>query len=175
MFVLACSFAVAPLASACRQAGSPGTQQSRAPAVPSTSSLPGARGAVPGAPESDGANVAQPPTQRVEVALADYEISPAVSSVDAGQVTLDTVNNGRVGHNVAVVATTLPSDNLPITGVRLNESDPSIVIVGKTPSLAAGGRSTLTVDLGPGTYLLVCTVPHHYVRERMLATLTVEA
>lgn len=174
MFVLACSFAVAPLASACRQAGSPGAQHSRTPAVPSTSPLPGAR-AVPGPPESDGANVAQPPTLKVEVALADYEISPAVSSVDAGQVTLDTVNNGRVGHNVAVVDTTLPSDNLPTTGVRLNESDPRIVIVGKTPSLAAGGRSTLTVDLAPGTYLLVCTVPHHYVRERMLATLTVEA
>lgn len=118
---------------------------------------------------------AAPAGGSVELTLTDYTVAPAASSVPAGPVTISVVNSGRVGHNVAVVATQLPADDLPTSGVRLDESDSRIRVVGKTPNLARSQRTTITVDLEPGSYILVCTVPHHYVRERMLAMLSVQA
>ena len=37
------------------------------------------------------------------------------------------------------------------------------------------GSGSLTATLRPGRYLLVCTVPHHYVRDQMVATITVSS
>lgn len=46
-------------------------------------------------------------------------------------------------------------------------------VLAPTPQLGAGETATLVTTLAAGTYVLLCTVPHHYVRERMVATLTV--
>lgn len=111
----------------------------------------------------------------VEITLADYTVAPAANSVAPGSVTISVVNRGGVGHNVALVATSLPGDELPTAGVRLDESDPHIRILARTPNVGRGERTTVTVDVDAGSYILVCTVPHHYVRERMLAMLRVQA
>ena len=47
-------------------------------------------------------------------------------------------------------------------------------MVDEVENLVPDGRSTLTVDLSPGTYLVICNLPGHYARG-MSAVLTVAA
>lgn len=55
----------------------------------------------------------------------------------------------------------------------MDESDPAVTLVARTPRIASGGTATVAFVAAPGTYVLVCAVPHHYVWEQMVATLTV--
>lgn len=109
----------------------------------------------------------------VNVDLADYAISVEAESVPAGLVTLSVVNHDSAPHNVVLLATELPVDQLPTTGIRVDEASAEIKILARTPTLEAGSTASLTASLTPGRYILVCTVPHHYVRELMVAVLTV--
>ena len=113
------------------------------------------------------------PAATLAVRLHDYAIQPAVLQAVAGPITIETVNDDGVPHDVTLLRTARAPDSLPTTGTRVEESDPSIEVLGRTPRLGRGQTSSLTVSLGEGTYVLVCTVPHHYVREAMVATFTV--
>jgi len=109
----------------------------------------------------------------VDVELADYAISVEGDSVPAGVVTLSVLNQDRAPHDVVLVATDLPADRLPTNGIRVDERSLEIEIRARTPSLQPGTTGSLTAKLTPGLYTLVCTVPHHYAREMMVAALIV--
>lgn len=127
------------------------------------------QGAAPSAP-------AAPSLARVvEVQLDDYAVSIAPLSVAAGGVTVSVSNGDAAPHDIVLVATDLPADRLPTRGIRVDETSPDLRILARTPTLAPGGRSTISAELRPGRYLLLCTVPHHYVRNMMVATLVVES
>ena len=113
------------------------------------------------------------PNPSASVHLRDYAIQPAVLRAVAGAVTIEATNDDGVPHDTTLLRTALASDALPTTGIRVDETNPSIEILGRTPRLDRSDKATLTVSLEPGTYVLVCTIPHHYVREAMVATLTV--
>lgn len=115
------------------------------------------------------------PTAPGEVRLDRYAIEPATVIASAGTVSLTAVNADQAPHDVVLLRTTRAPDALPSSGVRIDEADPSIEVLARTPRLEPGATGVLTVSLGPGTYVLVCTVPHHYVREAMVATLIVAA
>lgn len=114
------------------------------------------------------------PTVTVDLVLRDYAISPATVTVDAGPIAIAAVNRDRAPHDVVVLATDLPPDRLPTAGVRLDERSPAITVVARTSTIAPRGSGALDTSLAPGRYVLVCTVPHHYVREMMVATLVVQ-
>ena len=145
------------------------------PPSPGPIASPG--GTATGAPPSS--SETSPPTSNAVaistavVRLRDYAIEPASLRAVAGRVTIEAANDDGVPHDVTLLRTALAPDALPTAGIRVDEVDPSIEIVGRTPRLSGGHSSSLTVTLEPGTYVLVCTVPHHYVREAMVATLTV--
>lgn len=140
---------------------------------PLVSPEPEAAEAPPPSPETLPPTSVMVPTATLAVRLHDYAIQPAVLQSVAGVVTIETVNDDGVPHDVTLLRTARARDALPTTGIRVAEDDPSIEIVGRTPRLGGGGTSSVTMSLEPGTYVLVCTVPHHYVREAMVATLTV--
>ena len=114
-----------------------------------------------------------PPPVTVDVVLHDYAIGIAQTEVDAEQVTLTVTNTDRAPHDVVVISTTLEPGRLPVAGIRVDEENPALSVIARTPRLPAGGAAAITVALAPGRYVLVCTVPHHYVRESMVATLTI--
>lgn len=114
-----------------------------------------------------------PTSTPVQVRLDHYAIEPAATTAPAGTVALTAFNADRVPHDVVLLRTALSADELPTSGVRLDETDPSIEVLARTSRLAAGANGSLTATLPAGTYILVCTVPHHYVREAMVAALTV--
>lgn len=110
----------------------------------------------------------------LDVALHDYAIAVAPRSVRSGTVTLSVVNEDAAPHNVVLISTDLPPARLPTIGIRVDESSPTLVVVARTPTLRPGGAGDVTASLARGRYILVCTVPHHYVRDSMLAILQVD-
>lgn len=112
-------------------------------------------------------------TATVEVNLAHYAIELSQTSVAAAAVNLVVSNRDGVPHDVVLLATDLTADALPTAGIRFDEQSAQVRVLGRSPTLAARGTASLTLPLLPGRYVLVCTVPHHYVREAMVATLTV--
>ena len=115
----------------------------------------------------------EPPAARAELRVDHYAIEPANISVPAGTLTLAVANVDRVVHDVVLLRTDRAIDALLTTGIQVDEADPAIDVVARTARLDAGEHGDLSATLAPGRYVLVCTVPHHYVREAMVATLTV--
>jgi len=107
------------------------------------------------------------------VRLDHYAIEPDTLQTAAGSITLAANNIDGVPHDVTLIRTGLTADQLPTIGIRIDETSPDIEILGRTPRLGPGESGSFTTSLAAGVYLLVCTVPHHYVREAMVATLTV--
>lgn len=107
------------------------------------------------------------------VRLDLYAIEPNAIQALPGLVTLTATNVDDVPHDVTLIRTALGAGELPTTGIRVDETSPDIEILGRTPRLAPEEIGSFTTSLSAGTYILVCTVPHHYVREAMLATLTI--
>jgi plastocyanin len=76
-------------------------------------------------------------------------------SVPAGKTIIEFVNHGQDEHN-------------------LNAAEESEgTVVGSLPNTAANGHLSLTVDLKPGSYTLLCSLPGHAAKG-MKATLVVE-
>jgi len=91
----------------------------------------------------------------------DFAISIDKSSVPAGSVTFKISNQGPSPHNVGVTKQS-DSSKSGITGPVIKDS----------PTIDAGKTTSITVDLQPGTYNVVCTVPGH-VQLGMIVALTV--
>jgi uncharacterized cupredoxin-like copper-binding protein len=89
-----------------------------------------------------------------EVVMTDYRFDPRDARVKPG-TDLSTRNDGQVAHDLTLERR--GSDQ------RLIGTDP----------LLSGDRAELTVDLPPGRYKMVCTVPGHEQRG-MVGTLVVE-
>lgn len=81
-------------------------------------------------------------------------------------MTFQIENHDAVLHDVTLIATRVPVDELPTLGIAWTSRALS------SPRLLSE-PVTLTVSLQPGRYAMVCTVPHHYVRDQMVATLVV--
>lgn len=104
-------------------------------------------------------------------ALDDYAIQPSSVVAPAGEITLQATNGDAVPHDLLVVRLAV-AGRLPTSGIRLDEADPRIGVLGRTPHLSPNASASVTTTLAPGSYVLVCSVPHHYVRDSMATTLT---
>lgn len=91
--------------------------------------------------------------QQVDIKLNEWSILPDNLTIPAGKVIFVVSNDGNATHNLAV---------------QNAGSD-----VGKTPNFTkADGSKNLELDLQPGTYTLICTIPGH-AQKGMKGTLTV--
>ena len=104
----------------------------------------------------------------VRVTLKEFTLKPATASVRAGKVTFVVVNSGRVDHELVVLRTKAPANKLPLASTR---DVYEVGRVGKTPTIDAGRRKSLTLTLKPGHYSLICNLPGHY-RAGQLADFT---
>jgi plastocyanin len=122
-----------------------------APAPIIVSSVPAAEEAAPEAvePEPEPASV-----PHVQVSAVEYSFSLSRTTVPAGEVVLEFVNDGQDEHN------------LHLEGGE----GPLLESIGNTPSK---GVSDLHLQMQPGSYTLFCSLPTHEARG-MKATLTVE-
>lgn len=85
------------------------------------------------------------------------KVSPA--TVAAGPVTFTLTNNGTKNHEMVVLKTDTPYDQLEIGADDRVSEDTS---VGEIGEIKAGTTGTVTLDLAPGSYVLVCNIAKHY-------------
>jgi plastocyanin len=129
-----------------------------APAAP-VASGPASEGAAPPAPGGDetgepGETGEPPSIPHVQVSAVEYAFTLSRTTVPAGKVVFQFVNNGQDEHNLQIASS----------------EGPPAGSFGNTPSKGIGD---LTVEVQPGTYTLLCSLPTHE-QKGMKATLTVE-
>lgn len=99
--------------------------------------------------------------QVVDVTLRDFEVIAQPSTVSAGRVTFRIRNEGPSVHELYVVRSDQPPGNLPtVAGGKIKKE--STNLVAEQPPFDPGSTKTLTVNLSPGQYVLLCNVGHHY-------------
>jgi uncharacterized cupredoxin-like copper-binding protein len=98
----------------------------------------------------------------VHVSLGDHFILAEPASAPAGTITFEAKNvstSARIGHELIVLRTDLPLDDLPVTSTgAMDETSEEIEIVGQIGKLSPGNSKELAVDLEPGIYGLVCNI-----------------
>lgn len=126
-----------------------------------------------------GASAAVIPAQVVGLKLQDSTVDPSIAhmriavepaQIKPGRVTFEAVNESKsLKHEVVVVH---KSGALPFDAKhdRVNEGD--VRRLGEIADLAPGASGKLTLNLGPGTYVLFCNEPGHY-KDGMIAKVVV--
>jgi uncharacterized cupredoxin-like copper-binding protein len=96
----------------------------------------------------------------VDVKLQEWAVLPASPTVKAGSVTFKVANVGPDwNHELVVVKTDLALDALPTkAGGSFDEAGAGVTINGEADNVAVGGSASLTLDLAPGKYVLLCNI-----------------
>jgi uncharacterized cupredoxin-like copper-binding protein len=99
-------------------------------------------------------------TSSVAVDLREWAIGSDPTSVPAGRIEFVASNAGpEWDHELVVVKTDLPLDALPTkSGGSVDEEGPGIETIGEVASVAPGGTGSVTLDLVPGKYVLICNL-----------------
>src|SRR6266542_5727264 len=92
----------------------------------------------------------------VKVSEAEWKTTPAVGLTKAGKVAFKVTNDGTEPHEFIVIRSDLPVDGLPIIDDKVNED--AVDIVGQVEPFDPGHTATVTADLTPERYLLICNV-----------------
>jgi uncharacterized cupredoxin-like copper-binding protein len=98
----------------------------------------------------------------VRVSEREYSVTPDTTQVPSGKVTFDVNNAGTMTHEMDVLRTDLPAMSIPEGAAgTVNEDSSGVKNVGEVDNLSPGKTESVTVDLQPGRYLLVCNQPGH--------------
>ena len=110
--------------------------------------------------------------QRVDVTETSFKISLASASIAPGKVTFHITNQAQdLPHQFELIKTDQPTNQLPLSNGMVDTSN--LNVVANTDNIHPGASQDLTVDLTPGTYVLLCNLPGHY-QQGMYAGLTVQ-
>ena len=109
----------------------------------------------------------------VNVQVQEWAVIPDTLSASAGSVTFDVENVGPEDlHEFVVVRTDLPASDLPTAeDGAFDEEAEGVQVLGELEDIEVGATDSLTLDLEPGHYVLLCnlvqeeddgTVESHY-------------
>jgi uncharacterized cupredoxin-like copper-binding protein len=91
-----------------------------------------------------------------------FQIFANRSTIPAGQITFDITNTGPDDHELVVFKTDLSINDLPVQNGQVVEDDPALQKIGEQDQFPAGESRSLTLNLDPGHYVLICNLPGHY-------------
>jgi uncharacterized cupredoxin-like copper-binding protein len=103
------------------------------------------------------AATAAPATGPVKVALNEWKVVPDATVHKAGKVTFDVTNDGKSPHEMVVIKTDKGAGDLG-SGARVSEAGSA----GEAGDIAPGKAKSVTLDLKPGHYALICNIAGHY-------------
>jgi uncharacterized cupredoxin-like copper-binding protein len=121
--------------------------------------------------------------QIIAITLQDPSVDPSNSGmliktdtmkVKAGRVTLEAVNQSKdLVHELLVVPSPSNGKELPYDIKTNTIIEKRVHSLGEISELKPGARGKLTLNLKPGTYILLCNQPGHY-KSGMSTKLVVE-
>jgi uncharacterized cupredoxin-like copper-binding protein len=94
--------------------------------------------------------------QGVSVALKEWSVTPAVEQVTDGKVKFTVTNDGSIPHEFVVIKSDLPPNGLPVKDGKVVEDE--VNLVDEIEAFAAKSTESITLDLSPGKYLLICNI-----------------
>jgi uncharacterized cupredoxin-like copper-binding protein len=118
----------------------------------------------------------------VNVVLSEFIVEPDPDSADAGEITFVVDNQGGETHEFVVVEAA-SADELPLADDESfdEEAFGEENVLGEVEDVASGDTEDLTLDLEPGSYLLLCNIVEEedgesesHFAEGMHASFTVE-
>ena len=121
---------------------------------------------------ADGTNVAlQDATDGANISGMKMIVTP--DEVKSGRVTFHVTNESKgLLHEMIVIRQPASNAGLPSDAGQRRVVETNVADLGEVSDLAAGKSGSLTVNLSPGKYLLICNQPGHY-KAGMWAKLTV--
>ncbi len=84
------------------------------------------------------------------------------ANAPAGLVTFNFVNADTMVHSIVLIRTDVPHDKIPADPKDASRPDRAGA-VRETGEIAAGQMKKMSVKLAPGSYVLVCNEPAHYI------------
>lgn len=99
-------------------------------------------------------------TDDVVVTIKDFSLAATPGTFSAGDVTFGIQNDGPSAHEFVVLRTDDAPDSLPVENGLIPEDQ--VELVDEAENLAPGTTTQLSVNLEPGSYVLVCNLPAHY-------------
>jgi uncharacterized cupredoxin-like copper-binding protein len=102
---------------------------------------------------------------RLDVTVRDFKITASSSIVPAGEVVVQVQDNGPSTHELVVIRTDLPADQLPLRpdGLLVDEDSPQLHQIDELSELGVGDRARLVLKLSPGRYVFFCNLEGHYL------------
>jgi uncharacterized cupredoxin-like copper-binding protein len=99
-----------------------------------------------------------------DMSKATMHVTADTASVPAGDVTFEVVNASKsMVHEMLVVRVADPHAELPYDAATHRINEDTAGSLGEVSELAAGKSGSLTLKLDPGTYVLFCNLPGHYM------------
>jgi uncharacterized cupredoxin-like copper-binding protein len=90
----------------------------------------------------------------------DFAIALDQTSMSSGTVTFNISNEGPSTHEFVVIQSDLAPDALPVKDNEVEED--KVEGVGEQEDIAPSTTATLSLDLDPGSYVVICNLPGHY-------------
>jgi uncharacterized cupredoxin-like copper-binding protein len=112
-----------------------------------------------------------PADVNVTIDMKEYAITVNPATVKAGVVKFGIRNLGTMVHDFDLIKTDLAPDKLPLDGGTAKAKTDGLVK--QMINIAANRSTTVSADLAPGHYLIICNVAGHY-QLQMRAELKVE-
>lgn len=100
-----------------------------------------------------------PSDAQLTVTMKEYSVTLSVPTVKAGSVKIAVKNDGGMAHDFDLIKTDVAFDKLPVDSDGKAKMDG---LVKQVQNVAVGKLTTVTADLGPGSYVIICNLPGHY-------------
>jgi uncharacterized cupredoxin-like copper-binding protein len=99
-----------------------------------------------------------------DMSKAVMSITASPTTVPAGEVTFVATNKSTdFTHEMILIKVTDPHKQLPYVGGDSKVDEDAAGHLGEVSELDPGKSGTLSMKLDPGTYMLLCNVPGHYM------------
>lgn len=104
----------------------------------------------------------------INIEFSEFAIKASATSAPAGTVNFSAKNAGANQHELVIVRSNAAPGSLALNATN-GVDEAQITIVRRMDRVPSGGNGSLSADLTPGSYILLCNVGQHYSRGMNIA------